>query len=152
MKFTSFKSNNRKMLSIVAENKGINLTKPTLHLENGELGLSQNIAYKNGSLVTREGFCAENKYHFENEYNMDAYRSNFKLTDTEYILNGEKMRVAINISGREDNEFDISVFLIGKKGKIQSAGVMQFFRTATDVFFTPESCLIFSATPNKVGS
>lgn len=148
MKFTAFKSNNRKMLSITAEDKGINLTKPALHLEKGELGLSQNITYKSGALITREGFCAENKYNFMNEYNKKAFPSDFKLCDAEYFLNGEKMRVAINISGYSNSEFDISVFLIGKKGKIQSIGTMQFFRTADNVFFTPVSCLIFTATPN----
>lgn len=149
MKFTAFKSNNRKMLSIIAEDKGINLTKPTLHLEKGELGLSTNVTYKNGSLKTRDGFSAENKYNFVNEYNENSFISNYKLTNVEYYLNGEKMRVAVNVSAQSDNEYDISVFLIGKKGRVQSIGTMEFLRTADDVFFIPQSYLIFTAAANS---
>ena len=55
MKFSPFNLKERKVLNIPVPKKGINLTKSTLSLDDGEIGFSKNVLFENQSLKTRKG-------------------------------------------------------------------------------------------------
>ena len=142
MKFTSLKQKDRKVLHIPIADKGMNLTKPTLHLEKDEIGLAKNIFYENGLLKTRNGIYTNENRILDNSVieNAETYKVN--LTDAEYIYNGKSMRIA-TIEALCDCDYFVLLFLLGEGENIIYLGGKNFPRFSADIFYIPHNITFF---------
>ncbi len=141
MKYVNLKQKNREILHIQAPNKGMNLVKPTVHLEDGEIGFSKNVVFDSGILKTRNGINAQSIL----DTSIIPGDSEFEYfsTDTKVLYNGEVKRIVVAGAAYAYSHYFMLVYLVGSKGDATSLGYMHFSRTSDDSFFVPQNVIFY---------
>ena len=145
MKFSHFKPKNRQVLHIPTPNMGMNLTKPTLHLADGEIGYSENVILKDGILTTRKGLFAESDSVLEDSVRYNFAVRDMEITNTEFVYEGSTMRVAVLKYLNSSREvYTFSVYLLGNEPKSKYIGCFVYEDDLKGKFMAPDSYTFFS--------
>lgn len=141
MKYVNLKQKKREILHISAPKKGMNLVKPTVHLDDGEIGFSKNVIFDGGMLKTRAGIKAENVL----DTSIVPGKADFEYfsTDAKLFYDGEVKRIVAAGAFYADSHYYLMVYLVGSKGDITSLGYMQFSRTSDDTFYIPRNVIFY---------
>ena len=151
MKFVSLNRKNKELLNISAPHKGMNLTKPTVHLSDGATGMCKNMIYEGGVLKTRKGLKTDFTNILDIGIMSDGYNYEFFGTETEVFHNGENKRIAaIKVEYDISHQF-IMVYLIGEKGDNEHLGYMHFMRVDDTNFYVPQNVVFYSGKPQMGG-
>lgn len=141
MKFSAMKPKNRKVLHIDMPNKGMNLTKPSLHIEEGEISLSKNMIFSSGILQTRKGITASYQSVLPHILEGKINNKEIKLTDTQYAFGGENYRVAYRTTVY-DNICVTGVYLLGRTAIPEKVSYL-YFECEEDEIYIPESFVFY---------
>ncbi len=149
MKFSAMSPKNRKVLHIDMPNKGMNLTKPSLHIDEGEISLSKNMIFENGVLQTRKGITASFQSILPYNFSGEIINKDIKLTDTEYIIDKEIYRVAYR-STVCNGKCVAGVYLLGKDETLKSRSYIIYGDGDGDICI-PESLVFYCGKAQKGG-
>lgn len=151
MKFVSLNRKNKELLNISAPHKGMNLTKPTVHLSEGTTGMCKNMIYDGGVLKTRKGLKTDFSNILDIGIMSDGYNYEFFGTETEVFHNGENKRIAaIKVEYDISHQF-IMVYLIGENGGNENIGYIHFMRVDDTTFYVPQNVVFYSGKPQMGG-
>ena len=141
MKYVNLKQKKREILQIQAPNKGMNLLKPTVHLEEGEIGFSKNVIFDGGILKTRNGINAQNVLDTSIVPGYEQYE--YFSTDTKVLYKGEVKRIVVAGTLYADSHYYMLVYLVGSKGDVTSLGCMHFNRIDDNTFYIPKNVIFY---------
>lgn len=151
MKFVSLNRKNREVLHIAAPSKGMDLSKPTVHLTEGMTGICKNMIFDGGVLKTRKGLSADLNNILDMDVMDSAYNYEFFTTKTEVFHNGENKRIAAAKVEYDYSHYFILVYLIGEKGDHEYIGYMHFMRVDDSTFYVPKNVVFYSGIPQAGG-
>lgn len=151
MKYFSLNNRKREALHIKPPHKGMDLTKPTAHLEDGMLSFCKNMIFSDGVFKTRDGLKSDINNIF-NAKDADYLEScEYRITDTEIFYEGENRRIAYATLEYDISHYYILVYLIGEKQDIKYIGYMRFARIDGDTFFVPTDVVFYTGAPQDAG-
>ncbi len=148
MKFSAIKLKNRKVLHIDVPNKGMNLTKPSLHIDDGEISLCKNMIFENGVLQSRKGIMANFQSILPHILDGEITNKDIKLTDTEYTIGTDIYKVAYRTT-IYDGVCVVSVYLLGKDQVPKSVSFL-YYDNGEDETYIPQS-LVFYCGKAQIG-
>lgn len=141
MKFSAMRLKNRKVLHIDVPENGMNLTKPSLHIDDGEISYSENMIFENGALQSRKGIAANSRSVLPHILAGQPTNKEVKLTDTEYILDGEIYRIAYRTTVYEGTCM-VGVYLLGKDRTPRNISFLCYIGEEDDTYI-PESFVFY---------
>jgi hypothetical protein len=151
MKYDSLKKGHTKTLRVSSLSGGINKQDPPLYINDNQLSDCKNVWLQNGNLQTRKGISCDGSkslitpiggYYGENQY---------KIHNTAICVEGENMRIATAEVCSDDYLYICNVFLISERGDYRAIGKLSFFRTTSDIFYTPINIVFYTGKPQQGG-
>ena len=151
MKYNSLIKSHTKSLRVKSLDGGINKQEPPLYIKDNQLSDCKNVWFKDGNLQTRKGLTCETDkailtsiggYYGENQY---------KIHKTSICIEGETVRIATAEACSDDYLYLCNVFLISERGDYKSIGKLSFFRTTSDIFYTPVNIIFYGGKPQSGG-
>lgn len=151
MKYDSLRKSHTKTLRVKSLDGGINKQEPPLYINDNQLSDCKNVWFQNGNLQTRKGLSCDSEktlitpiggYYGENQY---------KIHKTSICIEGENLLIATAESCTDDYMYSCNVFLISERGDYRAIGKLSFFRTTSEIFYTPINIVFYSGKAQSGG-
>ena len=151
MKFVSLNRKNREVLHIKAPDKGIDLTKPSVHLNDGNTGICENMIFADGVLKTRNGLKSDLSHILDLDIMDNAYGYEYFITKTEIFHNGENKRIAVAKVEYDFSHYFLMVYLIGSNGDSEYLNYLHFMRVDSNTFYVPVNFVFYNGKAQTGG-
>lgn len=151
MKYDSLKKTSYKTLRVKNLDGGINCLLSPSDIEDNQLSDCKNVWFRDGVLKTRAGTRVDASKYIKPEETDTFYKYEYKLHNAGLNIAGEYMRIATGEICVEDYVYYCNVFLVGENGNFLPAGKISFFRTTSEIFYTPINILFYTGKPQTGG-
>lgn len=152
MKYDSLKKTTTKTFKVPKFDGGLNSSyfSPS-KIDDNQLSDCKNVWFKDGVLQTRAGLAVDIATAYETDPLGYWSMYKYKIHDTVIHKEGVYYRLATSYVETDDYVYIINVYLISEYGQITSLGKISYFRTTSDIFYTPINVLFYTGKAQTGG-
>lgn len=151
MKYDSLKRKSVKTFKVSEFDGGLNSTFAPTSIDDNQLSDCKNVWFNGGRLQTRPGLKCDSSTAIQTPI-LGSYGLNeYKIHNVKIEHSGEYNRIVTSEVLTDDYAYYINVFLVSESGYFKPIGNMSFFRTTSEIFYTPINVLFYTGKPQNGG-